>query len=266
MIDERRDPGVAAEERIASLAISKTEDLDVEAIADDAGVSVKYKDLSGCEATLVGFLDRAIATVKPSPVAGRVRFSIAHELGHWDLHRGQSFVCRVDEPSANLATNRERERDADKYAAHLLMPRPIFNPRVKTFGLLGFGELRTIAGEFKTSLLATALRIVDVDTLPVVLACFGPHGRHWQLRSSSVGPWWRMVQSLDEDSFAWDTMRTGQEQSRARKQPAETWFTNEEAEQFEVLEHAAPYHDGNVLVLLHITAERMLISHSSRAR
>src|SRR5688500_10519171 len=95
-------PGQLAEARISELGIVDPRDLDVEAIAFDAGMSVEYEDLEGCEAMLVGVNDQAIATIRPSGVRGRERFSIGHELGHWEMHRGRSFFCRVDEPDRNL--------------------------------------------------------------------------------------------------------------------------------------------------------------------
>ncbi|MES1264289.1 MAG: hypothetical protein ABUU24_01405, partial [Variovorax sp.] len=98
-------PGQRAEARIAELGIRDPGDLDVEAIAFDAGVSVRYAPLIGCEATLVGFGARAIATIRNSPVRGRERFSIGHGLAHWELHRGRSFRCGVDEPSLNLESD-----------------------------------------------------------------------------------------------------------------------------------------------------------------
>src|SRR5581483_2769693 len=94
-----------AEALVADLGIKSPRELDVEAIAFDSGVEVGYEEMTGCEASLVGYRDRAIATIKPSGVRGRERFSIAHELGHWHLHRGRSFQCRVDDPSANLASD-----------------------------------------------------------------------------------------------------------------------------------------------------------------
>ena len=75
-------PGERAEARISDLGISDSRDLDVEAISLDAGMQVSYQPLNGCEATLVGVGDHAIATVRPSQTRGRERFSVGHELGH----------------------------------------------------------------------------------------------------------------------------------------------------------------------------------------
>lgn len=127
-----------AETLIAEFGISDPSEIDVEAIAFDVGVQVEYQDLSGCEATLAGFANRAVATVKRSKYRGRERLSIAYELGHWSLHRGRSFRCRVDDPGENLASDRILEREADMYAAHLLLPSLLFNPAIKQLGRPGF--------------------------------------------------------------------------------------------------------------------------------
>lgn len=71
-------PGEQAEKLVADFGITSPDDLDVEAFAFDARLEVEYQELQGCEATLVGFENRAIATVRPSTVLGRQRFSIAH--------------------------------------------------------------------------------------------------------------------------------------------------------------------------------------------
>ena len=138
-------PGENAEALISELGITRPEDLDVDAIAFDSGVEVSYEALTGCEATLVGFKDHAIATISPSGSRGRERFSVAHEIGHWKLHRGQSFRCRADSPDANLASNKTVEKEADVFASHLLMPGPLFNPSVKALGQPGFKQLGELA-------------------------------------------------------------------------------------------------------------------------
>lgn len=250
-------PGKRAELLIADLGISDPAELDVEAIAFDAGVEVVYEPLNGCEASLVGFGERAIATVRPSGNRGRERFSIAHELGHWLVHRGQSFQCRVDDPDLNLASNLPKEKQADEFAAHLLLPGPLFNQLVKGPAKTGFKELGEIAQSFETSLLATALRLVKVDTLPVVLACYDRKGLRWQVAAPHVPRRWWLKGSLDEDSFAFDLLTQGTPCPTLRKQSADTWFDNDDADEFEVLEQCIHTTNRDVLVLLHLTDAEM---------
>lgn len=250
-------PGQRAETLIAELCISDPKDLDVEAIAFDAGLTIEYRDLVGCEATLAGYKDRAIASIKPSTVRGRERFSIGHELGHWKMHRGQSFRCRVEEVDVNIAAKRAIERDADQFAAHLLMPGFLFNPAVKSIGQPSFREIEQLAAEFQTSALATSLRLVNVDTLPVVLACYSMAGKRWGIPAAHVPRRWFLKDKLDPDSFAYDLLVQGKQIASLRKQSGEVWFQNDDAEDHELLEHCIPWRSGEVLVILYLSKAMM---------
>lgn len=250
-------PGERAEALIAQFGISDPSDLDVEAIAMDGGVEVEYQALNGCEATLVGFGDRAIATIKPSAIRGRERFSIAHELGHWNLHRGKSFRCRVEDPDDNLTSDVAREKEADAFAAHLLMPAALFQPAVKAMGSPGFREIDDLAQRFETSLLATSIRLADINTLPVILACYTTNGRRWYKAASDVPRRWFLRGKLDDDSFAYDLLAHGKQAAGGRKQPAEVWFENDDAEDYEVHEHCLPSKSGEALVLIYLTGNML---------
>lgn len=246
-------PGEYAEALVAQFGIRDAQDLDIEAIACDRGVSVEKQNLSGCEATLVGVGNRAIATIKPSPFIGRERFSLAHELGHWDMHRGRSFRCRVDEPDDNLVANRDMEKQADQFASHLLMPSTIFNPTVKALGTPSFKEVEGLAKTFQTSMVATSLRLAAIDTLPLIVACFSKDRRQWSVRSPHVPKRWFVVESLNEDSFAYDLIFKGTQTLGLRKQSGEVWFQNDDAEDYELNEHSVPYRNGQILVLLYLS-------------
>jgi hypothetical protein len=246
-------PGERAEALIARFSISDPRDIDMEAIALDAGVEVEYHQLSGCEATLVGFGDQAIATIKPSSISGRERFSIAHELGHWELHRGRSFRCRVDDPDDNLASDKALEKEADSFAAHLLMPAKLFLPAVKALGNPGFREIDGLAQQFDTSRLATCLRIADVNTLPVLLACYTERGLRWFKASTDIPRRWWLKRNLDEDSFAYDLVFQGKPPGAARKQSASVWFDNDDADEYEVSEHCVKSKTDEILVLIYLS-------------
>jgi hypothetical protein len=228
-----------AEELIESFGIADPKDIDVEAIAFDAGVVVRYEYLQGCEATLVGVGNRAIATVKKDIRRTRQRFSVGHELGHWHHHRGQSFQCRVDDVSLNLAVkDRAKEREADHYSAHLLMPGQLFKPRIKEVKNPSLIDVALIAGDFDCSLLSAAIRLIDVNTVPAVRACYDRDGLRWFSKTPDMPSRWYLKQMLDEDSFAFELLRSGKEERGLRKSSAETWFTNADGDEYEVKEHS----------------------------
>ena len=249
--------GQKAEALISELGISTPQEIDVEAIALDSAVEVQYAHLSGCEASLVGFGSHAIATINLSGVRGRERFSIAHEVGHWHLHRGRSFQCRVDEADLNLAANRGVEKEADSFAAHLLMPEGIFVPKIRQIGQPNFKNLGDLAQEFETSLMATALRLANINTLPVIVACFNRAGLRWNLRAQDIPGRWFIKRELDEDTFTHDLLHQGKESRHLGKQPADAWFQNDDAGKYEVLEQCVKSREGEALVLLYLEPKMM---------
>lgn len=251
-------PGQRAEALIAELGIRDPRDLDVEAIAFDAGVTVRYAPLIGCEATLVGLGARAIATIRNSPVRGRERFSIGHELGHWELHRGRSFRCGVDEPSLNLESNVVLEREADEFASHLLMPKPLFNPVVRAFKFPTIAQIQEVAETFQSSQSATLIRLAKVDTLPVIVACYSLEKRLWYCAAPQIPRRWLLKSMLDSDSFAHELLTRGTPTLVPRKQSADAWFENDDAEKYELLEQCVPGMPGKVLVTLYMSDGEML--------
>ena len=247
-------PGERAEARIAELGISDPRDIDVDAIAYDARMLVEYEDLEGCEAMLVGVGDRAIATIRPSGVRGRERFSVGHELGHWELHRGKSFACRADDPDRNLVSDKPREKEADEFSAHLLMPSVFFSAAVRGLGKPGFKELEALSNDYETSLLATTIRMADIDTLPVIVACYSAQGLKWSKPAKHVPRRWWLHSQLSDDSFAHGLLTAGTRITSARKQPGEVWFENDDAENYELSEDCMPGKAGEVLVLLYLSS------------
>ncbi len=98
---------------------------------------------------------------------GRVRFSVAHELAHFYLpHHREYLLSGVWHGSrAGFVSDKPLEREADQFAASLLLPRRPFIERVeqKNFSCT-LPELVRFADElFKTSVLSTVIRYVQLD-------------------------------------------------------------------------------------------------------
>jgi len=249
-------PGQLAESIIDGFAIRDPKDIDVEAISMDAGMQVRYRMLDGCAATLLGIGDRAIATISPSGNRGRDRFSIGHELGHWSMHRGQSFYCRAENFGHYRKADRVKEKQADEFSSHLLMPTSLLRPAIGKFRVLSLSDLRALAAEFATSDTAMAFRITLLDDFPVILCCYSAEGREWSLPAPMVPSRWRLKQKLDADTFAYDFIR-GSAACGSGKQSAEAWFENSDADRYEIREECIPYRPGQVLVLLYLPDEML---------
>ena len=120
-----------AERLLQKLGITEPGEIDLEAIAFHLGARVRYRKLEGCEARIIGCNDTAIITIGKDCSDRRKRFSLAHEIGHWTHHKGQTHVCRVEEslPQGRMSP----ERVANTYAADLLMPRYLFDPVARAY-------------------------------------------------------------------------------------------------------------------------------------
>jgi hypothetical protein len=246
-----------AESILDGFSIRDPKDIDVEAISIDSGMQVRFRHLEGCAATLVGVGNRAIATVSPSASPGRDRFSIGHELGHWMMHRGRSFVCRTENLGKNEASNNVVEKAADEFSAHLLMPTHLMKVAMKGLRRLAFRDVDKIGDDFSTSRLAMAFRLVKLDTFPIILTCFSSSGWEWSFRSRAVPSRWWIKKTLDSATFAHDLLSRGTHRKGAGQQSADAWFDNDDSDRYEVSEECVPYGTGKALVLLHLEDEML---------
>lgn len=93
---------------------------------------------------------------------GRARFTLAHEFGHYLAHRhlagSAGFSCSADDIARGQAAGRDIEREADEFAAALLMPFDDFRRQVGARDAADLHLLSACADRYGTSLLATVLR------------------------------------------------------------------------------------------------------------
>lgn len=119
----------AAETLLRELGIDELP-IDVEHVARQCGAIVTRERF---RRDLSGLLVRGDTATPGSTVIGvnsthhprRQRFTIAHEIGHYRLHRGKVTVdsgLRVDYRDEAATARVQDERDANAFAASLLMP------------------------------------------------------------------------------------------------------------------------------------------------
>jgi len=123
------------------------------------------------------------------------RFSIAHELGHYLLagHVEALFESSdVHESHAGFVSNSRYEREADDFAAGLLMPSFLFRKSIQQLDD-GLGAIEALANNYKASLTAAAIRYVELtDSCSVVVQSLG-RTVEWAAMSDSF----REIQGLD---------------------------------------------------------------------
>lgn len=103
---------------------------------------------------------------------GRINFTLAHELGHFLLHRiahpdgircGEQDMVRWDSDYARL------EQQANTFAANLLMPLDDFRRRIAANSRVDLDQISDIADRYKVSLIAATLRWLSYTERRAVL-------------------------------------------------------------------------------------------------
>ncbi len=248
-----------AEKIIQTRCIATPEDIDLEAIALTLGATVKERPLVGCEARIVGQNNKAIISVNSASSYERKRFSLGHELGHWQLHRGMNFACMQEDIGNPSDKSKRKEREADEFSASLLMPWFLFMPIAKSFAHANFKAISELSSRFKTSFISTAIRFVDSNVIPAIIICHDQTKRQWFKRSNDIPERWFPQDTVNHESSAFDILygRVGND-TQQQKVSASAWFDRVEAADYEVLEQSMSYGGGKSLTLVEFFEEDML--------
>lgn len=105
---------------------------------------------------------------------GYKRFNVAHELGHYFLEghidalfgNGQQF----HQSESGYTSDDKYEREADSFAAALLMPKPLFKEACHSNGQ-GLAAIEAMADLCITSFTATAIRYAKLSDDPIAIIC-----------------------------------------------------------------------------------------------
>ncbi len=155
-------------------------DINIEDIAADLNVIIIERPNISSAARIVSIGETGIITVnKQIPELGKKRFAIAHELGHFGLHRKKSPIEICTELSfLEWYKKSDEEQEANAFAVELLMPTDIFRTFCanKTPSLKEIGK---IADEFQTSLTATAIRYVELGKTPCAIIASKDEKVNW---------------------------------------------------------------------------------------
>jgi hypothetical protein len=197
--------------------------------------------------------------VNPKARPVRKRFTVAHELGHFVLHRKtqSTFNCDKESVYSGIDTLKQIEREADDFASNLLMPGDLLRDRIGG-KRIDFHLLGALAKEFGVSLEAMCIRLVKYTEQRAVLV-YWDHGflkyqwpsgdaRRTRVRLRQTGnpqePLAGTLAADEEIKQEWDGV----------EMPAKIWCSSE-ADEIKLRELKHTYADGNrVLSLLMLEA------------
>jgi hypothetical protein len=153
--------------------------VEIEAIACGENLRFERGHLSGCDARLIrGDSGQGFARISDKiPEQGRVRFALAHELGHFMLHVGLSQVQACTSGDLSDYRRNPHEAQANTFASEILMPTASFRSMAAKVGPT-FEDIGVLADRFNVSMTAAIIRYIDLGPIhEMVLVAFGADRR-----------------------------------------------------------------------------------------
>jgi hypothetical protein len=182
----------------------------------------------------------------------RQRFTLAHEIGHYLLPDQQDLSQPCGKPQIESwdETLAKPERDANQFAAEILMPRSVILPYL--IESPRFSHVEQIAQSCETSLTASAYRLVELSSFRVAMVWSEAQRVRWYKPSGEFVRWVRKGH-LDPNSFAFDAFQGGTVPASFESVPATAWlFENGLKPDARILEHSVrmPGYDAVLTLLL----------------
>lgn len=170
--------------------------VNVEELALEAASIFRWADpISRIEATDINNFQGALIPVRDKrewlllynnamPSAGRIRFTQAHELGHYILHRQQqdSFMCTESDIFIPSESSSDIEKQADQFASYLLMPIDDYRNQIEDDVTLDV--LSHCAKRYGVSLTAAILKWLEYTDEKAVLVVSTDGYVNWACSSS----------------------------------------------------------------------------------
>ena len=246
-------PSKQAASIIHNLHIRYPSEIFVRDIAMSLGALVRERELQGCEARLVRKGDIGIISVNSLiPEEGRKRFAIAHEIGHFMLHKGTQLILCSEEDMHVWKESKTQEMEANEFAASLLMPYEFFIKFIK-IGQPTLDMISEIAKTFRTTLTATTLRYVGISKEPCALVVSKDGIIRWYRKSNSFNFHVRVGEKLSFDTYAFDFFDGVTLPTEPDSVPARAWIAGKIEEESELFEQSLSLGSyGVVLSLLWI--------------
>lgn len=218
-------------------------------IAVDLEVQVFEEKLDADGYLLKGNNQARIILNAGNPYESRKRFTLAHELGHYVMpHHDQEMFRCLSEDIQSFKSNKELEYEANVFASELLLPTN------EVYSLLtrppDLDLVKSIAEQYETSLLATAVKVAEVSSERVAVVLSSDGRVRWFAKSHSW-PYWIRIGPLHQNCYAYDYYVSKELPMHPQSVLASAWCDGAHPNQ-EVLEESIAFPRlGSVLTLLH---------------
>lgn len=247
-----------AHDLIDSFGIDSPEQISVEDIAWSLGLKVQHSTLKETCGVLMSFGDNGIILANPAN-EGSYRFSVGHEISHFDLHRTKTgrTSCFPEDMVKGCKQRNPQEEEANTYAAELLMPRRLFEPRLRK-GVPSLELIFDLASQFRTSRTATAIRYIDLSPYPCAIVVCQDNKILWYTGSEYFPYRLPIGGQLHKNTLAFDFAKHGIPVSGFEDVELEAWVSPETGKSaaYIVKEQATAFQYANqVMSLLYLKSQ-----------
>ncbi|RJG00978.1 ImmA/IrrE family metallo-endopeptidase [Noviherbaspirillum sedimenti] len=231
------------------------DEIDLEAIAADRGLSIRRRPLDGADARLVATATAGIITVNASTSEKRQRFSIGHELGHWERDRKHGLInlCSKSDLAQHNQIAKNSEAEANIFSADLILPPYLVSTRTEGKEA-SIDLILNVAEEFRTSREATGIRIARLVRSPAMIMMFSQHGRKWAIKNSAWPHYVNPVGVVHHDSPSMDLLFRGANGAKTRdqKEPALRWLIGENLRMVDVKVQSVKLASNDILSIVRL--------------
>lgn len=143
-----------------------TPPINLNKICENLNIKIKHKPLKEADGYFILKDGLKIIALKDSlKNTARERFTIAHELGHYLLPSHDCKVLCKFKSDDYIAKNRysEKEKEADSFAAQLLMPDIFIKETLEKIMPSDINEILEISNQYNVSLTSLLCKYIDIN-------------------------------------------------------------------------------------------------------
>ena len=220
---------IAAQRILEEFGIENPNDFSVEDLIHSRDIILQEKKISNADGRIVFGKEKTIISINSEiKYTGRKKFTMAHELGHFELHHNKNTHLEDNSLTLDYFKNGGQEYEANQFATELLMPKPAFIDF--THGKVFSPELlRSISEHFQTSITSATFRYMEIGQHPIFLFyCRDKKVIYWK----NSPDYYRKVKEITKleppsDSVAMEFFDDGtiyRKEESAQKIVKSTWF------------------------------------------
>jgi hypothetical protein len=203
---------------------------DAHQIAAALGLGLQEAEVDGFDGALVRATNLPLGAIvirKSIREASRKNFTIAHEIGHFVLSAADrtSLACAASDVANWSDSSKEIERQADEFAAELLMPAALVE-RIVHGAPPSLQLIEEIAQKSRASLSAAAWRYCDLAKENCAVVWSTDRAIYWSKRAPGFGFSLPKGKRIEEGTFADACFAKAKVPKRPRAVPARLWISS----------------------------------------